>query len=45
MHWFAKEDFDFVTLYYGESDTMEHLFRPETESRKVMIQQGDRAIG
>ncbi|XP_006140777.1 ectonucleotide pyrophosphatase/phosphodiesterase family member 7-like [Tupaia chinensis] len=45
MSWFTEEDFDFVTLYYGEPDSTGHRFGPETENRKVMIQQIDRTIG
>lgn len=45
MNWFTKEDFDFVTLYYGEPDNVGHKFGPETENRRVMIQQIDRTIG
>uniref|UniRef100_A0ACB8FJV6 Uncharacterized protein n=2 Tax=Sphaerodactylus townsendi TaxID=933632 RepID=A0ACB8FJV6_9SAUR len=45
MNWFTQEDFDFVTLYYGEPDNVGHKFGPETENRKVIIQQIDRTIG
>lgn len=45
MNWFSKEDFDFVTLYYGEPDNVGHRFGPETENRRVMTQQIDRTIG
>lgn len=45
MNWFTKEDFDFVTLYYGEPDSVGHRYGPETENRRVMIQQIDRTIG
>lgn len=45
MNWFTKEDFDFVTLYYGEPDIVGHRFGPETENRRVIIQQIDRTIG
>lgn len=45
MDWFTKEDFDFVTLYYGEPDNVGHKYGPETENRKVIIQQIDRTIG
>ncbi|XP_054848894.1 ectonucleotide pyrophosphatase/phosphodiesterase family member 7-like [Eublepharis macularius] len=45
MNWFTKEDFDFVTLYYGEPDNIGHKFGPETENRKAIIQQIDRTIG
>ncbi|KAB0352684.1 hypothetical protein FD754_017541 [Muntiacus muntjak] len=45
MNWFTKEDFDFVTLYYGEPDSVGHLYGPDTEKRRAMIQQIDRTIG
>ncbi|KAM5329690.1 LOW QUALITY PROTEIN: ectonucleotide pyrophosphatase/phosphodiesterase family member 7-like [Glossophaga mutica] len=45
MNWFTEEDFDFVTLYYGEPDNVGHGFGPETENRRVIIQQIDRTIG
>lgn len=45
MNWFTKEDFDFVTLYYGEPDNVGHKYGPETENRKVIIKQIDRTIG
>ncbi|XP_044837128.1 ectonucleotide pyrophosphatase/phosphodiesterase family member 7-like [Mauremys mutica] len=45
MSWFTKENFDFVTLYYGEPDQVGHRKGPETEDRKIIIQQIDRTIG
>ncbi|XP_026089178.1 ectonucleotide pyrophosphatase/phosphodiesterase family member 7-like [Carassius auratus] len=45
MGWFTKEDFDFVTLYYGEPDNVGHAFGPETPERKKIIEQIDRTIG
>nr|XP_032626599.1 ectonucleotide pyrophosphatase/phosphodiesterase family member 7-like [Chelonoidis abingdonii] len=45
MSWFIKENSDFVTLYYGEPDKVEHRKGPETEDRKIIIQQIDRTIG
>ncbi|KAK2501338.1 hypothetical protein MC885_020109 [Smutsia gigantea] len=45
MNWFTKEGFDFVTLYYGEPDNVGHQFGPETENRRMIIQQIDRTIG
>ncbi|XP_076996433.1 ectonucleotide pyrophosphatase/phosphodiesterase family member 7-like [Tamandua tetradactyla] len=45
MGWFTKEDFDFVTLYYGEPDNVGHKVGPETENRRVIIRQIDRTIG
>nr|XP_056722576.1 ectonucleotide pyrophosphatase/phosphodiesterase family member 7-like [Euleptes europaea] len=45
MNWFTREDFDFVTLYYGEPDHVGHMFGPETENRKMIIRQIDQTIG
>ncbi|XDV42126.1 hypothetical protein PO909_010854 [Leuciscus waleckii] len=45
MGWFTKEDFDFVTLYYGEPDNVGHVKGPETPERKKIIEQIDRTIG
>ncbi|KAJ6659694.1 hypothetical protein lerEdw1_018407 [Lerista edwardsae] len=45
MNWFAREGFDFVTLYYGEPDNVGHKIGPETEARKLIIQQIDRTVG
>lgn len=45
MGWFAKEDFDFVTLYYGEPDNVGHAVGPETHERRKIIEQIDRTIG
>ncbi|XP_043836402.1 ectonucleotide pyrophosphatase/phosphodiesterase family member 7-like [Dromiciops gliroides] len=45
MSWFTKENFDFVTLYYGEPDNVGHMKGPETENRRIIIQQIDRTIG
>ncbi len=45
MGWFTKEDFDFVTLYYGEPDNVGHAFGPETPERIKIIEQLDRTIG
>ncbi|XP_074052214.1 ectonucleotide pyrophosphatase/phosphodiesterase family member 7-like [Macrotis lagotis] len=45
MNWFTKENFDFVTLYYGEPDNVGHMKGPETENRRIIIQQIDRTIG
>ncbi|XP_028562351.2 ectonucleotide pyrophosphatase/phosphodiesterase family member 7-like [Podarcis muralis] len=45
MKWFTEEDFDFVTLYYGEPDKVGHMVGPETEDRKMIIRQIDRTIG
>ncbi|KAJ8413580.1 hypothetical protein AAFF_G00080870 [Aldrovandia affinis] len=45
MGWFTKEDFDFVTLYYGEPDKVGHRKGPEHPERKIIIRQIDRTIG
>ncbi|XP_039632318.1 ectonucleotide pyrophosphatase/phosphodiesterase family member 7 [Polypterus senegalus] len=45
MGWFTKENFDFVTLYYGEPDAVGHAKGPETKERRLIIQQIDRTIG
>ncbi|XP_036386547.1 ectonucleotide pyrophosphatase/phosphodiesterase family member 7 [Megalops cyprinoides] len=45
MGWFTKENFDFVTLYYGEPDKVGHAKGPEHEDRKTIIRQIDRTIG
>nr|XP_033770272.1 ectonucleotide pyrophosphatase/phosphodiesterase family member 7-like isoform X2 [Geotrypetes seraphini] len=45
LKWFTEEDFDFVTLYYGEPDQVGHLKGPETEERRIIIRQIDRTIG
>ncbi|XP_007253970.3 ectonucleotide pyrophosphatase/phosphodiesterase family member 7 [Astyanax mexicanus] len=45
MDWFTKEDFDFVTLYYGEPDNVGHMVGPETNERRKIIAQIDRTIG
>ncbi|XP_051828704.1 ectonucleotide pyrophosphatase/phosphodiesterase family member 7-like [Antechinus flavipes] len=45
MNWFTKENFDFVALYFGEPDSVGHMKGPETENRRIIIQQIDRTIG
>ncbi|KAM8934181.1 ectonucleotide pyrophosphatase/phosphodiesterase family member 7-like [Pelodytes ibericus] len=45
MKWFNEDHLDFVTLYYGEPDKVGHLKGPETEDRKIIIEQIDRTIG
>ncbi|XP_059195043.1 ectonucleotide pyrophosphatase/phosphodiesterase family member 7 [Centropristis striata] len=45
MSWFTEEDFDLVTLYYGEPDNVGHAKGPETEDRKKIVRQIDRTIG
>ncbi|XP_042345686.1 ectonucleotide pyrophosphatase/phosphodiesterase family member 7 [Plectropomus leopardus] len=45
MSWFKDEDFDLVTLYYGEPDNVGHAKGPDHPDRKKIIQQIDRTIG
>lgn len=45
MSWFSEEDFNLVTLYYGEPDNVGHRKGPDHEDRKKIIQQIDRTIG
>ncbi|XP_064414955.1 ectonucleotide pyrophosphatase/phosphodiesterase family member 7 [Latimeria chalumnae] len=45
MKWFTQENFDFITLYYGEPDQVGHEVGPETEERRVVVRQIDRTIG
>ncbi|KAI5615109.1 ectonucleotide pyrophosphatase/phosphodiesterase family member 7-like precursor [Silurus asotus] len=45
MRWYTEEDFDFVTLYYGEPDNIGHKVGPETEERRKIIAQIDRLLG
>ncbi|XP_076873879.1 ectonucleotide pyrophosphatase/phosphodiesterase family member 7 isoform X2 [Brachyhypopomus gauderio] len=45
MGWYTKENFDFVTLYYGEPDNVGHSVGPETPERRKIIEQIDRTIG
>lgn len=45
MRWFSQEEFDLVTLYYGEPDNVGHAKGPDHLDRKTIIQQIDRTIG
>uniref|UniRef100_H2UWZ4 Zgc:153896 n=1 Tax=Takifugu rubripes TaxID=31033 RepID=H2UWZ4_TAKRU len=45
MNWFSEEDFNFVTLYYGEPDNVGHNKGPDHPDRKKIIKQIDRTIG
>lgn len=45
MRWYTEEDFDFVTLYYGEPDSVGHAKGPETEERRNIIKMIDRTLG
>ncbi|XP_068103423.1 ectonucleotide pyrophosphatase/phosphodiesterase family member 7-like [Hyperolius riggenbachi] len=45
MKWFTDDGLEFVTLYFGEPDSTGHIYGPETEERKKIIQQIDRTVG
>ncbi|NWX65659.1 ENPP7 phosphodiesterase, partial [Promerops cafer] len=45
MEWFAAENLDFITLYFGEPDASGHKFGPESTQRKNMVKQVDRTVG
>lgn len=45
LGWFSEEDFDLVTLYYGEPDNVGHARGPDHPDRKKIIRQIDRTIG
>lgn len=45
LSWFSQEDFNLVTLYYGEPDNVGHAKGPDHPRRKEIIQQIDRTIG
>ncbi|XP_055021926.1 ectonucleotide pyrophosphatase/phosphodiesterase family member 7-like [Boleophthalmus pectinirostris] len=45
LDWFSEEDFDFVTLYFGEPDNVGHAHGPDTPQHKNIIRQIDRAVG
>ncbi|AWO96202.1 putative ectonucleotide pyrophosphatase/phosphodiesterase family member 7-like [Scophthalmus maximus] len=45
MSWFTEEDFDLVTLYYGEPDNVGHAKGPDHPDRKEIVRQIDRTIG
>ncbi|KAM9805546.1 ectonucleotide pyrophosphatase/phosphodiesterase family member 7 [Syngnathus typhle] len=45
LSWFSKEDFDLVTLYYGEPDNVGHARGPDHPDRKAIIRQIDRTVG
>ena len=45
MGWYTKEDFDFVTLYFGEPDNVGHAKGPDTADRKNIIKMIDRTLG
>lgn len=45
MSWFTDEDFNLVTLYYGEPDNVGHAKGPDHPQRMEIIKQIDRTIG
>ncbi|XP_072317658.1 ectonucleotide pyrophosphatase/phosphodiesterase family member 7 [Eucyclogobius newberryi] len=45
LDWFSVEDFDLVTLYFGEPDNVGHQRGPDTPERKDIVRQIDRALG
>lgn len=45
MSWFSDEDFNLVTLYYGEPDNVGHAKGPDHPDRKEIIKQIDRTVG
>lgn len=45
MSWFSEENFNLVTLYYGEPDNVGHRKGPDHTDRKEIIKQIDRTIG
>ncbi|XP_061633319.1 ectonucleotide pyrophosphatase/phosphodiesterase family member 7 [Phyllopteryx taeniolatus] len=45
LSWFSEEDFDLVTLYYGEPDNVGHTRGPDHPDRKAIIRQIDRTVG
>ncbi|CAM4649077.1 unnamed protein product [Caretta caretta] len=45
MNWFVEDNLDLVTLYFGEPDSTGHKHGPESQERKNMVRQVDRAVG
>ncbi|XP_034047144.1 ectonucleotide pyrophosphatase/phosphodiesterase family member 7-like [Thalassophryne amazonica] len=45
MGWFRDQDLDFVSLYFGEPDGTGHLYGPDSQQRRAMVQQIDRTVG
>uniref|UniRef100_A0A8C8S3H3 Ectonucleotide pyrophosphatase/phosphodiesterase 7 n=1 Tax=Pelusios castaneus TaxID=367368 RepID=A0A8C8S3H3_9SAUR len=45
MKWFTEDNLDLVTLYFGEPDSTGHKYGPESQERKDMVSQVDRAVG
>ncbi|KAJ8283934.1 hypothetical protein COCON_G00027840 [Conger conger] len=43
--WFAEQDLDFVSLYFGEPDETGHEYGPDTPERREMVKQVDRTVG
>ncbi|CAN9505005.1 unnamed protein product [Ophioblennius macclurei] len=45
MGWFADQDLDFVSLYFGEPDGAGHRYGPDSPERRKMVEQVDRTVG
>ncbi|XP_062842850.1 ectonucleotide pyrophosphatase/phosphodiesterase family member 7-like [Trichomycterus rosablanca] len=43
--WFKEKDLDFVSLYFGEPDSTGHKYGPDSQQRRDMVKQVDRAVG
>ncbi|KAM4623627.1 ectonucleotide pyrophosphatase/phosphodiesterase family member 7-like [Polymixia lowei] len=43
--WFHQQDLDFVSLYFGEPDTVGHKYGPDSPERHEMVRQVDRTVG
>uniref|UniRef100_A0A668AEY2 Ectonucleotide pyrophosphatase/phosphodiesterase 7, tandem duplicate 2 n=1 Tax=Myripristis murdjan TaxID=586833 RepID=A0A668AEY2_9TELE len=43
--WFNQQDLDFVSLYFGEPDTVGHKYGPDSPERRDMVKQVDRTVG
>lgn len=45
LDWLSLDDFDFVSLYFGEPDNVGHAVGPDTPKRRDIVRQIDYAIG
>uniref|UniRef100_A0A8C6WGN1 Zgc:153896 n=1 Tax=Neogobius melanostomus TaxID=47308 RepID=A0A8C6WGN1_9GOBI len=45
LDWLSLDDFDLVTLYFGEPDNVGHAVGPETPQRRAIVRQIDAIIG
>uniref|UniRef100_A0AAY4AHB3 Uncharacterized protein n=1 Tax=Denticeps clupeoides TaxID=299321 RepID=A0AAY4AHB3_9TELE len=43
--WFAKQDLDFVSVYFGEPDATGHKFGPDSPERRDVVRMVDRTVG